>query len=103
MTTDAAAAGPRKPREFKRVPLNGMETVRHRLSLTEPQFSEALGYSSGAFTEWKATGNAPAVAALAAEALARRQASTSEVTIQKQKFLLVPLESTTNQRSSTHA
>lgn len=57
------------------VPIGPTETIRNRLQMTEGAFSEALGYSSGAYSDFKRSGKIVKTAALAGEGLMRRQSA----------------------------
>lgn len=61
------------------VSVTPLETVRHRLERTLGQFSIDLGYSEGTYASFVREGRAPRTAALAAEALMRRQAASDAV------------------------
>ena len=70
----------RSLRTFRTAPTANVEAVRKRLQLSEREFSEALGYSPGAYPEMLKTNKVTAVTGLAAEALLRRQAPQSTLT-----------------------
>lgn len=70
------AVGRRKSRIT--VPIGPTETIRNRLQMTKQEFSRALGFSDNAYNDMSASGEITKTAALAAEALMRRQAATSE-------------------------
>jgi len=72
--TDVVAFGGRKPKTRLTVPIGPTETIRNRLQLNEGQMSEALGYATGAYSDFKRNNKLPKTASLAAEALMRRQA-----------------------------
>ena len=69
----------RKRRETQRVPIAQLESGRRRLDRTPAEFSVELGYSDNAYAGWARMGAAPRVAALAAEALVRRQSASDVV------------------------
>lgn len=76
-TAPAADRGSvKRPRQM--VPIGSTETIRNRLGLTESTFSEALGYSVGAYSDAKREGQIVKTAALAAECLMRRQQASGE-------------------------
>lgn len=81
---DLAAAGPGETRNRRSrimVPIAATETIRNRLQMTEGAFSEALGYAAGGtYSEFKRTGKIIKTAALAAEALMRRQSANGTAT-----------------------
>ena len=60
------------------VPTSNTETIRNRLEMSLGDFSVALGMSRGAYGTAVAKGQVNATIGLAAEALARRQAQTSD-------------------------
>lgn len=68
----------RVKRTFNRSNINPLESCRNRLGLSYTEFSLALGYSENSYSTWVRDGEAPAVAALAAECLVRRQAPNAE-------------------------
>lgn len=61
------------------VSVTPLETIRNRLERTQGQFSVDLGYSEGTYSHFMREGHAPRTAALAAEALMRRQAASDAV------------------------
>ena len=100
---------------FKTLPYSTFLTMQNRLGLNDSQMGLALGMSNGIVGKWKRDGRVPKSAVLAAEALVRRQANTTdvifvqryvkgtlrtiatlqeepeEITIKGQRFLLVPI------------
>jgi hypothetical protein len=61
------------------VPVAPLETIRKRLGLSLEAMSEAIGYASGTYGGFVRDGHAPKTAALAVEALSRRQAAADTV------------------------
>lgn len=75
----AATPDPKRHHIQPTIPITATETIRKRLDLSIKDFSKALGYSSGTtYAAMLAKGTIPKVAALAAEALMRRQAPGQE-------------------------
>jgi hypothetical protein len=68
----------RKKRERIMVPIAPCETIRNRLQMGLTEFSRALGYSDGAYSDFVRDGSIVKTASLAAEALMRRQQMTGE-------------------------
>lgn len=65
----------KKRRTQKTVDVSALTSCQKRLGLSNAEFVEALGYGSPTtMTDWIRAHRAPQVAALAAEALVRRQA-----------------------------
>lgn len=67
-----------KKRSFIKVPIGPTETIRHRLDLSYAKFGEALGYSHNYYGGAIKEGKIAKTAALAAEALMRRQHASGE-------------------------
>lgn len=69
---------PKKPREIQKVPIGPTETIRNRLQMTQADFGVALGFSSNFYSGAVKDGKIAKTAALAAEALMRRQHASGE-------------------------
>src|ERR1700687_6227540 len=67
---------PGQPARSKRVmvPITATETIRKRLDMTQREFGIAIGYSEHGYSEFVRSGEITKTAAMAAEALNRRQA-----------------------------
>jgi hypothetical protein len=85
LANQGSNGGGRKPKTRVTVPIGPTETIRNRLQLNEGQMSEALGYAPGAYSGFKRNDKLPKTAALAAEALMRRQAANGDA----DQFLMV--------------
>ena len=69
----------REPQERQRVPIGATETLRHRLQMNNENFSEALGFHPSTYAGYLQKGFITKTAALAAEALIRRQQASGEI------------------------
>lgn len=67
----------RSARTHQTTPIGPLETIRMLLELSHREFAEAMGYSGSSYSSWVNSGQAPKAAALAAEALMRRQATST--------------------------
>jgi len=76
-TRDQVIARRGGKREQETVAFDTIEVRRKRLQLSEKELCEEIGYSYSSYNSWRVNKKAPKVAALAAEALVRRQAPSS--------------------------
>ena len=60
-------------REYKKGDFNKLETIRVHLHMEWPDFAKELGYSHSGYSGWNEQDGCPAVALLAAEALAMKR------------------------------
>lgn len=69
----------RQPQERQRVPIAPTETLRMRLQMNLENFSEAIGFHPTTYSGYLQKGHITKTAALAAEALIRRQQASGEL------------------------
>lgn len=69
----------REPQERQRVPIQATETLRVRLEMNKENFSEAIGFHPTTYNGYLQKGYITKTAALAAEALIRRQQASGEI------------------------